>query len=140
MTLSELKKHFREELSGLYSESESVFLCSVFVQETMGFEPYDQRKFADQRLSESEESQFSEIISALKTGKPYQQIRGKTEFFRLKFFVNEQVLIPRPETEELLEFAIQEIKKSKLKYQNVRILDIGTGSGIIPIVLKKIGR
>ncbi len=137
MTLSELKKHFREELSGLYSESESVFLCSVFVQETMGFEPYDQRKFADQRLSESEESQFSEIISALRTGKPSQQILGKTEFSGLQFFVNEQVLIPRPETEELLEFAIQEIKKSNLKNQNVRILDIGTGSGIIPIVLKK---
>lgn len=137
MTLSELKKHFREELSGLYSEREGGFLYSVFVREMMGFEPYDQRKFADQRLSESEQSQFLEIISVLKTGKPYQQILGKTEFFGLEFFVNEHVLIPRPETEELLELAIQNIKKSKFKDQNVRIVDIGTGSGIIPIVLKK---
>src|SRR5690606_6672690 len=124
MTLSELKKHFREELSSLYSESESAFLYSVLVQDTMGFEPYNKREFADQRLAETEESQFLEILSALRTGKPYQQIRGKTEFFGLQFFVNEQVLIPRPETEELLEFAIQEIKKSNLKNQNISILDI----------------
>ena len=137
MKLSELKQHFWEELSGLYSERESAFLASVFVQEIMGLKPYDQRKCENQELKEHEKSQLWQIISSLKTGKPYQQILGKAEFFGLQFFVNEEVLIPRPETEELLELANQKIKTANFKNQNVKILDIGTGSGIIPIVLKK---
>ena len=74
------------------------------------------------------------MISELKTGKPYQQILGETEFYGLQFFVDENVLIPRPETEELLELTISEILKRNLK--SSKIIDIGTGSGIIPIVLK----
>jgi release factor glutamine methyltransferase len=62
---------------------------------------------------------------------------GETEFYGFQFFVDEHVLIPRPETEELLELAILKIQNSKLKLQGLKIVDIGTGSGIIPIVLKK---
>ncbi len=76
-------------------------------------------------------------MSELKTGKPYQHILGETEFYGMTFFVNENVLIPRPETEELLEIAINKIQSSGLKLQGLKILDIGTGSGVIPLVLKK---
>jgi release factor glutamine methyltransferase len=91
----------------------------------------------DNDLSEIKSKQFLEAISALKTGKPFQQILGETEFYGMKFFVNEHVLIPRPETEELLELVIETIKDLRLKVEGLKIMDIGTGSGIIPIVLKK---
>lgn len=68
----------------------------------------------------------------LKYGKPLQYVLGETEFYGMKFFLNENVLIPRPETEEIIEWILTDTKNSF-----INILDIGTGSGCIPIVLKK---
>lgn len=137
MTISKLKKHFSEQLSEIYSEREVSTLFYLFAEEKFGFNKINLiRKFHEEILLEDEEI-FEEIIVQLKSGKPFQQILGFTEFFGLRFFVNENVLIPRPETEELVEIAISEIKNSKFKITDLRIIDIGTGSGIIPITLKK---
>jgi release factor glutamine methyltransferase len=68
---------------------------------------------------------------------PVQYVLGETEFCGLNFRVGSEVLIPRPETEELVELAKIEIQNLKSKIQNLKLLDIGTGSGIIPITLKK---
>ncbi|MBB6370312.1 peptide chain release factor N(5)-glutamine methyltransferase [Chryseobacterium shigense] len=137
MTISEFKKYFKTEISGLYNDSESTFLCSVFIQKMVGFDSFHQRRLSHQELLIADEKQLMEAVSGLKTGRPYQQILGETEFYGMLFFVDENVLIPRPETEELLEMAIREIRGSKLNAQNLKILDIGTGSGVIPLVLKK---
>ncbi|KYH05190.1 protein-(glutamine-N5) methyltransferase, release factor-specific [Chryseobacterium cucumeris] len=137
MTISAFKKYFKTELSDLYTESESMFLSSLFIQQIVGFDSFQQRRFAEQELLIDDEEKLYHLVSELKTGRPYQQILGETEFYGMKFFVDENVLIPRPETEELLEMAIREIKDSKFKVQGLKILDIGTGSGIIPLVLKK---
>ncbi|WP_370900405.1 peptide chain release factor N(5)-glutamine methyltransferase [Chryseobacterium gossypii] len=136
MTISELKKFFITELSGMYTESESTFLCSVFIHKVVGFDRYHQRRFSGQELLTDDEIQLKKIISELKTGRPYQHILGETEFFGMSFFVDQHVLIPRPETEELLEMAIREIQGSGMP-SRFKVLDIGTGSGIIPLVLKK---
>ncbi|WNI37886.1 peptide chain release factor N(5)-glutamine methyltransferase [Chryseobacterium sp. SG20098] len=137
MTISVFKKYFKTELSDLYTESESMFLSSLFIQQIVGFDSFQQRRFAEKELLIDDEEKLYHLVSELKTGRPYQQILGETEFYGMKFFVDENVLIPRPETEELLEMAIREIKDSKFKVQGLKILDIGTGSGIIPLVLKK---
>lgn len=150
MTILEFKKYFKSELSEWYSESESTFLYQIFAEKITGFEPRHQRKFSHQQLLISDEEELKNILAELKTGKPYQHILGETEFYGMKFFVNENVLIPRPETEELLEFTINKIKDARCKVQDehhaenfglpassFRLLDVGTGSGIIPIVLKK---
>ena len=137
MTISAFKQYFKTELSGLYTESESAFLSSLFIHQIVGFDHFQQRRFSEQELLIDDEKKLSELISELKTGRPYQQILGETEFYGMKFFVDENVLIPRPETEELLEIAIREIQHSKFKIQSLKILDIGTGSGVIPLVLKK---
>lgn len=156
MTILEFKRHFKAELSELYTESESAFLCSVFIQKIVGFDSFHQRRFSDQELLIQDEQSLLQVISELKTGKPYQHIVGETEFYGMQFFVNEHVLIPRPETEELLEFAIQKIQETNVMLnaaerneefrdssflgmtkRTLKILDIGTGSGIIPLVLKK---
>lgn len=136
MTISEFKIYFKKELLELYTESESAALYSIFVNKLVGFDKYLQRRFENQPLLKSHIEDLEKVLSELKAGKPYQQILGETEFYGLKFSMDENVLIPRPETEELLELAIEKIKNN---FQNkaLKILDIGTGSGIIPIVLKK---
>ncbi|PWN71834.1 peptide chain release factor N(5)-glutamine methyltransferase [Chryseobacterium phosphatilyticum] len=137
MTISAFKKYFKTELSDLYTESESAFLSSIFLHKIVGFDNFQQRRLSEQELLVDDEQQLCSIISQLKTGKPYQQIMGESEFYGMKFFVDENVLIPRPETEELLEIAIREIQDLRFNAQVVKILDIGTGSGVIPLVLKK---
>lgn len=137
MTISELKKYFKTELSELYTDSETDFLYSVFIEKISGLNQIQQRMMSDQQLSDVNKNQFQNILSELKTGKPYQHILGETEFYGMIFFVNENVLIPRPETEELLEIAISKIQNSASKIKGFKILDIGTGSGVIPLVLKK---
>jgi release factor glutamine methyltransferase len=135
MTILEFKRYFKSELSELYTEAESARLYSIFLYEKTGFDAFQQRRFAHQELLISDEEDLKEILQELKKGKPYQQILGHTEFYGNRFFVDENVLIPRPETEELLEITIQRLKKLKIK--KLKILDVGTGSGIIPITLKK---
>lgn len=137
MTISAFKKYFKAELSDLYTESESLFLSSLFIHQIVGFDHFQQRRFSEQELLTDDEEKLCQLVSELKTGRPYQQILGETEFYGMKFFVDENVLIPRPETEELLEIAIREIQNSKFNIKNIKILDIGTGSGVIPLVLKK---
>ena len=137
MKLSEIKTIFQNELSEIYSKSEIEELFSIFCEHFLELNKIELRQNLDKELSENDSNKFLETISELKTRKPFQQILGETEFYGMKFFVNEHVLIPRPETEELLELAIQKIQDSRFKVQGLKILDIGTGSGIIPIVLKK---
>ena len=137
MTILEFKRYFKSELSELYTEAESAQLYSIFLYEKTGFDRFQQRRFAHQELLISDEEELKEIIEELKTGKPYQQILGHTEFYGKKFFVDENVLIPRPETEELVELAINKIRDSRFEILDFKILDIGTGSGIIPITLKR---
>ncbi len=137
MTISALKNHFIKELSGIYSITERQELFSIFGEEIFGFTKFQLKKNAEKLLLEDDIEQWNLTIEKLKTGQPYQQIIGNTEFFGLKFFVNEHVLIPRPETEELLEIAINKLRDSGFELLNFKIVDIGTGSGIIPITLKK---
>jgi len=139
MTISELKKIFSQKLSALYNSGEISEIFTIFAKKILDLDRFQQRINGNQNLSEKEEMEFQEILTSLKTGKPFQHILGETEFYGLKFFVDEHVLIPRPETEELLELAMEKMQESRNKKQDGRfkILDIGTGSGIIPIVLKK---
>lgn len=137
MTFSALKKHFSEEISELYSESESHFIFQIFAEKLWNLSGFQLRQISHEEVPPEKFSDFENIISELKNGKPYLQILGETEFYGMKIFVDENVLIPRPETEELLEIAIEKISNLKSKISNLNILDIGTGSGIIPLVLKK---
>lgn len=139
VTLIEVKESFSKELQPIYSEGEIIELFAIFCGHLLGLNKIEIRNSVDKIITAEQLLTFESALKDLKTGKPFQQILGETEFYGLRFFVDENVLIPRPETEELLELAIIEIQRSKLKVKGfgLKILDIGTGSGIIPIVLKK---
>ncbi len=139
MTYQAYKTFFKKELAEYYSNSEISTLFEIIIAYLTGLNSLELRNSKNQNIETEILEKLSFILTELKSGKPYQQILGETEFYGLKFFVNEHVLIPRPETEELLELAIEKIQEERFKIQEVglKILDIGTGSGIIPIILKK---
>ena len=88
-------------------------------------------------MDETQFSQWETVLAELKTHKPIQYILGETEFYGLPFLVNENVLIPRPETEELVDWALITIRELKGESEVLKVVDIGTGSGCIPISIKK---
>lgn len=92
----------------------------------------------DQPLSEDELARFKELLKRRLAHEPLQYILGETEFMGMKFFVDKSVLIPRPETELLVEKAVELIAQKYGSDQPVSILDIGTGSGCIAVSLAKL--
>lgn len=140
-SFSDLKTIFKHELSEFYVDTEIEELYFIFCDEYLKLSKINCRLSQDFKLNETQILQFQDALQKLRAGLPYQQILRKAEFYGETFFVNENVLIPRPETEELVEIAIKKIQERITKNQdlnlNFKILDIGTGSGIIPIILKK---
>ena len=134
MKLSELKKKYEQELAGIYTSSE-ISTIFFWIAEKIIRKPQSILKLAlEEEWSEFEDRKnlFYFYLIDLKKQKPIQYILGETEFYGRRFFVNPSVLIPRPETEELIEWIISDKPQPGNK-----IIDLGTGSGCIPIVLKK---
>ncbi|OPZ11677.1 MAG: Release factor glutamine methyltransferase [Bacteroidetes bacterium ADurb.BinA261] len=119
------------QLSGIYPKSEINYLIRIILHKVCGLSTTDiaLRKFND--LSDTQFANIIEIVSRLRNHEPIQYILGKAEFYNLQLQVNPAVLIPRPETEELIDWILSE--KKSFRY----ILDIGTGSGCIAIALAK---
>lgn len=123
----------RKSLSEIYSDSEIVAFAFLVLENITGRSRAQILAEKELKLTESEWQDANNFINRLKNHEPIQYILGKTEFDGLKFKVTPAVLIPRPETEELVEWIIRDYStKGKIK-----ILDIGTGSGCIAISLKK---
>ncbi len=136
MQLKALKIYFKNGLKGYYpnEEIESFFLiASEFY---LGYKRIDISLKADEVVNPKNYNHFQELIERLKNYEPIQYILGETEFFGLPFKVNESVLIPRPETEELVDWIINSVIPHSVEKQ-INILDIGTGSGCIAISLAK---
>ena len=130
--LVDLKKLYLDELLKIYDKDEAVAFTNILIRSFFGFSRSDLAVNPDLRLSESEMLKLHFAIKDLKKFKPIQYIIKKTDFLNTRIMVNESVLIPRPETEELVDLIIKNEKTSGL-----RVLDIGTGSGCIAIALKK---
>lgn len=137
MTISEFQTQFYQDLSALYDRKESRLLFQILSKKILGKTPFLLQNELEENLTLEQENELKSALESLKNELPYQQILGETVFYGLTFFVNKHVLIPRPETEELVELAIDEIGKKFGRENKIKILEIGTGSGIIPIILKK---
>lgn len=135
MTISNLKSHFFSELKGIHEESEVDSFFLILMDYLHQLKRIDISLSPDFEISAEDLVKWKSIILDLKKEKPIQYITGEAWFYGLRFEVNEHTLIPRPETEELVEWII-ESQKSNDESQNWNILDIGTGSGCIPITLK----
>lgn len=136
MLLKVYKSTFIQELSSLYDEKEIESFFYIILEQ------FHNKKRIDLALNPAMEMDalqllpWETVLSELKKEKPIQYILGETEFYGLRFLVNESTLIPRPETEELVEWII-ESTKYEVQSTNLKVLDIGTGSGCIAISLAK---
>ena len=142
MNIINLKTHFFSELQNIQDVSEIESFFFILTEFLNNLKRIDVSLNPGFEVSETDLEKWQTIISELKTEKPIQYITGEAWFYGLRFGVNENTLIPRPETEELVEWIIesQKLQVENLtpkKFKNLTILDIGTGSGCIPIVLKK---
>ena len=135
MLLKNYKTIFLQALSSLYDEKEIESFFYLTLEKLHQKKRIDLALQPDLAMDETQLAQWETVLTELKTYKPIQYILGETEFYGLPFLVNENVLIPRPETEELVQLILVESQKSKV--ESFKILDIGTGSGCIPISLKK---
>ncbi|MBR5604439.1 MAG: peptide chain release factor N(5)-glutamine methyltransferase, partial [Bacteroidales bacterium] len=131
----DIRKYYCDQLCSIYDNEEASAMILILLEHYFNINRIKMALEPNIRLSESEMLTFHFAVKDLLKNKPIQYIIGKTEFCELKFKVNENVLIPRPETSELV-MNIVKSQKSKVKSQKL-ILDIGTGSGCIAISLAK---
>ena len=130
----------REQLQDFYPETEIKSFIYLILESVCNMEKSSVLQYKDKQLSLHERLRIKEIIMELKKHRPIQYILGETEFFGLKFKVDENVLIPRPETEELVERVLSGLPPPDPLHRRGReytILDIGTGSGCIAVALAK---
>ena len=134
MTLYDFKLKMISELSSIYKIDELNSIFNLISEDYLKL-PRSKILLADEiHLDESNQSLFLSALERLKTHEPIQYVLGKASFMDLEFKVNSSVLIPRPETEELVHLICE--NRSKKRFKN--ILDVGTGSGCIILALKSI--
>ena len=136
MKIKEYKGHFIKALLPFYDEMEAESFFYILLENKRQLRRIDLALDADIEFSEDEISIWTTILEKLKIQIPIQYILGTTHFYGLEFMVDENVLIPRPETEELVDWIVK-LNSKISKKKNLRILDIGTGSGCIAISLAK---
>ena len=138
MILKEFRTYFTEALSEIYPKTEIDTFFFLLIEEKLNLQRVDTVMKPDFLITDAVLSELKEVINRLKKEEPIQYIFGKTEFYGLPFSVNENTLIPRPETEELVEWILKEVAELReVKVEKLSILDIGTGTGCIPISLAK---
>ena len=126
-----LVRQIREALHGVCSDAEALSLAKMLLVDVFGFSTLELYGGKDRSFSEKEQMHLADIVCRLQNHEPVQYIIGKETFMGLVFEVDENVLIPRPETQELVGWILEEHRSD----EGCKILDIGTGSGCIPVAL-----
>jgi release factor glutamine methyltransferase len=130
--ISDIIEFYHVSLNSLYEKGEIDELIFMAFEHVLQFSREQLRLSKNECINQSDLIEIYDIAKALTTGKPIQQLLQKAWFYQDEYFINEHVLIPRPETEELVELIKVENTSNHLS-----LLDIGTGSGCIPLALKK---
>ena len=134
MTLREGQEHFKDGLGGFFQSSEIDFYYKTLLKDGLNRDPIQLSIEPWVELTSEEEFFVKESLSKLIAHQPLQYILGKAHFRDLTLKVDKRVLIPRPETEEMVEWVLEDFKKLN---QKLRLIDMGTGSGCIGIALAK---
>ena len=146
MIVKQYRNYFNETLKTIYPITEIDSFFFLLLEEYLGFRRVDIVLKSDFKINQKTLNLLQSATKQLEQEVPLQYIIGKTEFYGLPFVVNKHVLIPRPETEELVACVVSESSRVKTfntsikqttETKQLKILDIGTGSGCIPISLKK---
>ena len=138
MILKEFKLFFNEALSAIYPKTEIDSFFFILMEEKLKLQRIDTVLKPDYLITEKNLIDLKNIVKRLQKEEPIQYIIGTTEFYGLPFLVDKNTLIPRPETEELVSWVIEEVAKLQSNtVTKLSILDIGTGTGCIPISLAK---
>lgn len=140
MKLIDFKNFFKNSLSEIYPTTEIDSFFFLLMEEYLDLQRIDTVLKPDFKIDEENLSILKKALVRLQNEEPIQYIIGKTEFYGLPFLVDEHTLIPRPETEELVEWVLGEVGSLELgdgSEKSLSILDIGTGTGCIPISLAK---
>jgi release factor glutamine methyltransferase len=132
MNLGEYRHHFKSRLEGKYPEEEVTSFFNWLSESFLNLKRAEIPLELKRSFTEEEQSLFDNALGKLEKEVPIQYVLGETEFYGMKFNVSPGVLIPRPETEELVDLIIKETRNSEIS-----IIDIGTGSGCIAISLAR---
>jgi len=135
MTIRDAKQAIIEAIEPIYDNREAVNIATLLIEELTGLSKMSQFLQKQSILSELLVSKLNQYLERLSKGEPVQYIIGKAWFMELAFMVNSDTLIPRPETEELVDALLNYLKANGNK--KVHILEIGAGSGCIPIAIAK---
>ena len=131
--LTDLRNDYISELTPIYGEPEARSMITILIKRYFDLSKSDLVVQPDVRLSESEILRLHYAVKDLKNHKPIQYILKHVDFINTRIVVDESVLIPRPETEELVQHILEMEKEKK----ELRVLDVGTGSGCIAISIAK---
>lgn len=139
MTTEQCYKDFLNELEKIYEKNEAANISDWVFENVTGQKRHERRVRKNENVSNNNFRRLQKYLSELMTHEPVQYVLSEAWFYKMKFYVNKYVLIPRPETEELVQWIVDDMRDLKFCAQTLKckILDIGTGSGCIPISLKK---
>src|SRR5690348_7177589 len=142
MKLYEAEQHIKKELQDIYEEQEATNIAGLAIEHITGFSKTQRVSKKEETLSSSQINQLRNDLTRLKNQEPIQYILNKAWFYGMELYVDKNVLIPRPETEELVRWIIDDIRQSGKdvftkkpmkadETTQLKILDVGTGSGCI---------
>jgi len=137
MKLKDIEQLFHNQLDDVFGKNEVAQFFYLCIEHFYNLSRLDLALNHNISITTEEQPLIIEALEQLKKQKPIQYILGETEFYGLEFKVNNSTLIPRPETEELVELIIKTSQSEFSNLENISILDIGTGTGCIAISLAK---
>ena len=134
MTITETARHITEELKTMYQEGEASTIAGWVLEYLTGKDKLEIASAKQTLLTTEQKEKLEPILNRLLQQEPVQYVLNESWFCGLRFYVDKNVLIPRPETEELVDWIIT---NCKFPVDELKILDIGSGSGCIPVTLKR---
>lgn len=148
MNIGEAERYVIKELTSIYDDREAYNIADILIQDLSGFNKSDRIIKKNEILTDESKKKLESALSRLLNHEPIQYVINKSWFYNMELYVDNSVLIPRPETEELVQWIIDDVRsEGKDVFENkpmtsdetdlLKIADIGTGSGCIALALKK---
>lgn len=148
MKVLEAERYIKDQLKEIYEEQEAANIAGLAIEHITGFSKTKRVSKKEEQLPSSQMNLLQENLQRLKQHEPIQYIMNKAWFYGMELYVDKNVLIPRPETEELVQWIVDDVKASGKdvfvrkptesdETTKLKILDVGSGSGCIPLALKK---